>query len=48
MIRELDQIGDQFHKLYEYLDEIIVGWLGRPGATSKELIELFTRTAQEA
>jgi len=48
MIRELDQIGDQFHKLYEYLDDLLVGWLGRPSATSTELIEQFIRTAHEA
>ena len=46
MIRELDQIGDQFHKLYEYLDDLVVGWLAGPDPTRMELIETFVRTAR--
>src|SRR5712692_1445541 len=29
MIRELDQIGEEFYELWGYLDATIVGWLGR-------------------
>lgn len=48
MIRELDEIGDQLHKLYEYFDDLVVGWLRQPTSSTKEFVERFRKTAGEA
>jgi hypothetical protein len=44
MIRELDQIGEEFYELWGNLDAIIVGWLGRQNPTIAVLIEDFSKT----
>ena len=48
MIRELDGIGNRLHKLFEYFDDLLVGWLMDPSPETRELIERFCRTSEEA
>ncbi len=47
MIRELDEIGDRLHRLYEYFDDLLVGWLLDPSPVSRELVQRFHETAEE-
>lgn len=48
MIRELDEIGDRLHELYEFFDDLLTGWMVHRGSSSRELIERFNKVASEA
>jgi hypothetical protein len=48
MIRELDEIGEEFYQLWGYLDTAIVSWLRRPSPTTAMFVEDFIRAVAEA